>query len=207
MIIMLEACVGSYKEGKRAEKLGANRIELCDNLSQGGTTPSYGTILQCKNDMNIDINVIIRPRGGNFIYSKEELSIMKNDIKLCKNIGVTGVVFGFLKDDNTLDYEVTKEFVKLAKPLSVTFHMAFDEIENKFDALDKLIDLGVDRVLTKGGLNNAFKNKEILKALVEYAQDKIIILPGGGVTKDNFLELKDYTNAREFHGSKIVGKL
>ncbi len=154
MTIKLEACVESYKEGKRAEELGANRIELCDNLAQGGTTPSYGTILQCKKDMNIDINVIIRPRGGNFVYS--------------------GVVFGFLKDDNTLDYETTKEFVKLAKPLSITFHMAFDETVNE---------------------------------LVEYAKDKIIILPGGGVTKENFLELKDYTNAREFHGTKIVGNL
>ena len=207
MTIKLEACVGNYKEGKRAEELGANRIELCDNLAQGGTTPSYGTILQCKKDMNIDINVIIRPRGGNFVYSKEELSIMKNDIKLCKDIGVTGVVFGFLKEDNTLDYETTKEFVELAKPLSVTFHMAFDEIENKFDALDKLIDLGEDRVLTKGGFDNAFKNKETLKELVKHAKDKIIILPGGGVTKENFLELQDYTNAREFHGTKIVGNL
>lgn len=207
MTIKLEACVGNYKEGKRAEELGANRIELCDNLAQGGTTPSYGTILQCKKDINIDINVIIRPRGGNFVYSKEELSIMKNDIKLCKDIGVTGVVFGFLKEDNTLDYETTKEFVELAKPLSVTFHMAFDEVENKVDALGKLIDLGVDSVLTKGGLDNAFKNKDTLKELVEHAKDKIIILPGGGVTKDNFLELKDYTNAREFHGTKIVGNL
>ena len=207
MTIKLEACVESYKEGKRAEELGANRIELCDNLAQGGTTPSYGTILQCKKDMNIDINVIIRPRGGNFVYSKEELNIMKNDIKLCKDIGVTGVVFGFLKEDNTLDYETTKEFVEFAKPLSVTFHMAFDEIENKVDALGKLIDLGVDRVLTKGGLDNAFKNKETLKELVEHAKDKIIILPGGGVNKDNFLELKNYTNAREFHGTKIVGNL
>ena len=186
MTIKLEACVGNYKEGKRAEELGANRIELCDNLAQGGTTPSYGTILQCKKDINIDINVIIRPRGGNFVYSKEELSIMKNDIKLCKDIGVTGVVFGFLKEDNTLDYETTKEFVELAKPLSITFHMAFDEIENKVDALGKLIDLGVDRVLTKGGLDNAFKNKDTLKELVEHAKEKIIILPGGGVTKDNF---------------------
>lgn len=207
MTIKLEACVGSYKEGKRAEELGAHRIELCDNLAQGGTTPSYGTILQCKNDINIDINVIIRPRGGNFVYSKEELSIMKNDIELCKEMGVTGVVFGFLNDDNTLDYETTKEFVKLAKPLSITFHMAFDEIENKFDALDKLIGLGVHRVLTKGGLDNAFKNKDTLKELVEHAKDKIIILPGGGVTKDNFLELKDYTKAKEFHGTKIVGNL
>ncbi|MDZ4994105.1 copper homeostasis protein CutC [Clostridium perfringens] len=207
MTILLEACVGSYTEGKRAEELGANRIELCDNLSQGGTTPSYGTILQCKNDMKIDINVIIRPRGGNFVYSKEELNIMKNDIELCKKIGITGVVFGFLNKDNTLDFETTKEFVKLAKPLSITFHMAFDDIEDKFDAIDKIASLGIDRILTKGGEDNAFKNKDYLKKLVEYAGERIIILPGGGVTKENFLELKKYTNANEFHGSKIVGNL
>lgn len=207
MTIAFEACVGSYIEGKRAEALGANRIELCDNLSQGGTTPSYGTILQCKNDMKIDINVIIRPRGGNFVYSEEELNIMKNDIKLCKKIGITGVVFGFLNEDNTLDFETTKEFVQLAKPLSITFHMAFDDIEDKFDAIDKIASLGIDRILTKGGEVNAFKNKDSLKKLVEYAGERIIILPGGGVTKDNFLELKKYTNAKEFHGSKIVGNL
>lgn len=207
MNIILEACVGNYKEGKRAFELGANRIELCDNLKEGGTTPSYGTILKCRKDLSIDINVIIRPRGGNFIYSKEEVEIMKKDLEICKEVGVNGVVFGFLKEDNTLDYELTKEFVALAKPLSITFHMAFDEIENKFSALDSLIDLGIDRVLTKGGKNSANENKEVLKKLVEYAKGRIIILPGGGVNKDNFLDIKEYTGAREFHGSKIVGNL
>lgn len=207
MTVKLEACVGNYREGKRAKELGADRIELCDNLSQGGTTPSYGTILQCVEDIDIDINVIIRPRGGNFVYSKEEFNIMKNDVRLCKEIGVDGLVFGFLKEDNTLDYEKTKELVNLSRPLSTTFHMAFDEIENKFDALDKLIELGVDRVLTKGGNHSAHKNRDVLKRLVEYAKDKIIILPGGGVTKENFMELREYTKAREFHGTNIVGKL
>lgn len=207
MNIILEACVGNYKEGKRAFELGANRIELCDNLKEGGTTPSYGTILKCRKDLSIDINVIIRPRGGNFIYSKEEIEIMKTDLEICKEVGVNGVVFGFLKEDNTLDYELTKEFVALAKPLSITFHMAFDEIEDKFSALDSLIDLGIDRVLTKGGQNSANENKEVLKKLVEYAKGRIIILPGGGINKDNFLDIKEYTGAREFHGSKIVGNL
>lgn len=207
MTIKLEACVGNYKEAKRAAELGADRIELCDNLAEGGTTPSYGTIVQCKNDIDVDINVIIRPRGGDFFYSEEELNIMKRDIELCKNLGVNGVVFGFLKSDNTLDFKTTKKFVELSKPLSITFHMAFDEIEDKFDAIDKLIELGVDRILTKGGEKSAFFNKETLKNLVEYANDKIIILPGGGVSKENYMELEEYTKAKEFHGSKIVGKL
>lgn len=207
MNIKLEACVGNYKEGKKAFELGADRIELCDNLLEGGTTPSYGTILQCKEDIDIDINVIIRPRGGNFVYSKEELDIMKNDILLCKKLGVSGVVFGFLKEDNTLDFELTKEFVEFASPLSVTFHMAFDEIEDKFKALDNLISIGVDRVLTKGGEGNAYKNKDILKDLVRYSKDKIIILIGGGVTKENYNELQLYTGAKELHGTKIVGLL
>ncbi|MGG5460306.1 copper homeostasis protein CutC [Clostridium sp. B9] len=207
MTIKLEACVGSYKEGKRAEELGANRIELCDNLGQGGTTPSYGTILQCKKDLNIDINVIIRPRGGDFVYSSEELEIMKSDIELCKKSGVNGVVFGFLKEDNTLDFEITKEFVEFSKPLSVTFHMAFDEIEDKLGTIDLLASLDIDRILTKGGDISAFNNVEKLRELIEYAGDRIIILPGGGVTSENYLELKEKTLAKEFHGSKIVGVL
>lgn len=207
MSLKLEACIGNYREAKRATELGASRLEICDNLKEGGTTPSYGTIAKCKEDLDVDMNVIIRPRGGDFLYSNEELEIMKRDIELCKKVGVTGVVFGFLNEDNTLDFETTKEFVELSKPLSITFHMAFDEIENKFDALDKIASLGIDRILTKGGSESAFKNKEFLKELVEYAGDRIIILPGGGVTKENFGELREVTGANEFHGSKIVGVL
>ncbi len=207
MSLKLEACIGNYREAKKAMKLGADRLEICDNLKEGGTTPSYGTILKCKENLKVDMNVIIRPRGGDFNYSEEELEIMKTDIELCKSIGVNGVVFGFLNEDNTLDFETTKKFVELSKPLSTTFHMAFDEIENKFDALDKIASLGIDRILTKGGSESAFKNKEFLKELVEYAGERIIILIGGGVTKENFEELRLFTGAKEFHGSKIVGIL
>ncbi|MPQ42661.1 copper homeostasis protein CutC [Clostridium tarantellae] len=207
MKYILEACVGNYREGKKAEELGADRIELCDNLLEGGTTPSYGTILLAKKNIKCDINVIIRPRGGNFIYSDEEFQIMKQDIQICKNIGVNGVVIGILNSKNKIDFNRTKELVDLCKPLSVTFHMAFDEIEDKKEAIEELISLGINRILTKGGTESAFHNIKTLKDLVEYAGKKIIILPGGGVNKYNYKKLAEEILAQEYHGSKIVGEL
>lgn len=207
MKYLFEACVESYSQGKRAEEYGANRIELCDNLTQGGTTPSYGTIALAKKKLNIDINVIIRPRGGDFVYTEDEFEIMKKDIEVCKEIGVNGVVFGILNQDNTVDFTRVKELVELARPLSITFHMAFDEIDNKKDAMDKLISLSVDRILTTGGKVAAINNLKSLKDLVDYADNRIIILPGGGITKENYLELANLINFKEFHGTKIVGKL
>lgn len=207
MKYLFEACVENYSQGKRAEEYGANRIELCDNLTQGGTTPSYGTIVLAKKNINIDINVIIRPRGGDFVYTEDEFEIMKKDIQVCKEIGINGVVFGILNKDNTLDFNRVKELVELARPLSVTFHMAFDKIKDKKQAMDKLISLEIDRILTTGGDISAFNNIESLKTLVNYADNRIIILPGGGITKDNYLELEKNIKFKEFHGTKIVGKL
>lgn len=204
---LFEACVGNYREAKRAEELGAHRIELCDNLKDGGTTPSFGTVKIAKDNLNIDINVIIRPRAGNFIYNKEEILIMKNDIEICKNIGVNGIVIGMLTKTNEVDVENIKELIGLAKPLSITFHMAFDEIENKENAIEKLCELGVDRILTKGGRENALKNRDEIKRLIEYAANRITILPGGGITKQNYKEFVKCVGAREIHGTKIVGLL
>lgn len=198
-----EACVGSYEGAFRAEKLGANRVELCDNLLEAGTTPSYGTIKMTIEKLSIPTMVIIRPRGGNFEFSKDEVEIMLNDIKMCKELGTYGVVIGALKG-NKIDLEATKAMVEAAKPLKVTFHMAFDDIEDKFTAIDTLVDLGVDRILTKGGMSNAEEGKDKLKELVEYANDRIIIMPGAGVNKDNREYLLDYTGAKEIHGTKVV---
>lgn len=204
---IFEACVGSYKDAKKALSLGAHRIELCDNLIEGGTTPSYGTIsMTCKN-VDLPIMVIIRPRGGDFLYTKEEIEIMKIDIKMCKELGVYGIVIGILDRNNNIDKVRLKELIEEAKPLNITFHMAFDEIEDKSRALKELIDLKVHRVLTKGGHENAFKGKEVIKSLIKEGGGKIVILPGGGVTRDNYKELKEYTGAVEFHGTKIVGEL
>ena len=207
MGILLEACVGCYKEAKKAELQGADRIELCDNLGEGGTTPSYGTIYLATQNINIPIAVIIRPRGGDFVYSNDEFEIMKKDIVICKELGVETVVFGILNRDNTIDIERTGELVNLAKGLKVTFHMAFDEIDNKIEALDQLISMGIHRVLTKGCKSSAEEGKLVLKELVEKSEGKITILVGGKVTYENYKELSDFIGCKEVHGSKIVGSL
>ena len=207
MSILLEACVGCYEEAKKAEIQGADRVELCDNLAEGGTTPSYGTIYLAKKNLNIPIAVIIRPRGGDFVYSNDEFEIMKRDIAVCKELGVETVVFGILNKDNKIDIERTNELIELASGLKVTFHMAFDEIDDKFEALNQLIDMKVDRVLTKGCNTHATDGKKLLKKLIEKSNDMITILVGGGVNYKNYKELSNYIGCKEMHGSKIVGDL
>ena len=198
-----EACVGNYIEAIEAEKRGANRIELCDNLMQDGTTPSYGTIKLAVEKTNIPVMVIIRPRGGNFEYSSDEVEIMKEDIKVCRELGAYGVVIGALKGKE-IDLEATEQLLKECSGLSVTFHMAFDEIEDKYKAIDKLAELGINRILTKGGKANAIEGKDELKALSEYANGRISIMPGKSVTKENRDYLLEYTNTVEIHGTKVV---
>ncbi|MDO6850717.1 copper homeostasis protein CutC [Priestia megaterium] len=202
-----EACVEGYEQAKKAEKLGADRIELCDNLSQGGTTPSYGTIQYASEHLDTDINVIIRPRSGSFVYSEAEFQIMKKDVKTCKDLGVNGVVFGILTEEAEIDYGRTKELIAEARPLSVTFHMAFDEIKDKYKAIDILSELGADRILTKGGKGSALQNLHMIRELITYANDRIIILPGGGIHEGNAERVMKETKAAELHGTKIVGDL
>ena len=203
MNILREACVGNYVEAKRAYENGADRIELCDNLGEGGTTPSYGTIDMAVKSLSVKIFPIIRTRGGNFVFTEEEIRIMERDIEVCKKLGVDGVVIGALTEDDEIDEETIKRLIAKAEGLEITFHMAFDEIKDKKAALDKLMELGINRVLTKGGEVSALNNMDTIKELIEYAGDRIIILPGGGVTKDNYMELVRYTGAKEVHGTKI----
>lgn len=198
-----EACVGNYKEALLAFEKGADRIELCDNLMEDGTTPSYGTIKKTVEKLSIPVMVIIRPRGGDFIYNDEELEIMKYDIQISKDLGSHGVVIGAIKDFK-MDKKIIKELVSIAKPMSITFHMAFDEIEDKKAAIDELIELKVDRILTKGGTGDAISNKDFLKELVDYADGRIIIMPGKGVNIENRDFILEYTGANEIHGSKVV---
>ncbi|MCI6275660.1 MAG: copper homeostasis protein CutC [Clostridium sp.] len=200
---IFEACVGNYVEAKRAEELGANRLELCDNLLEGGTTPSYGTIKKVLEKINIPVMVIMRPRGGDFEFLEEEIEIMKDDIRMAKELGAYGVVIGALKG-NKVDIDTTKAFIEEAKPLSVTFHMAFDDIEDKFEAVDQLVALGVDRILTKGGTEDAMSGKDELRKLSDYAAGRITIMPGKGVNKGNRDFLLEYVNTDEIHGSKVV---
>jgi len=200
---VFEACVGNYKEAVLAAERGANRIELCDNLMEDGTTPSYGTIKKTLEKLDIPIMVMIRPCGGDFSYTKDELEIMKYDVQMCKDLGASGVVIGALKDLK-VDKFIIKELVSIAKPMTITFHMAFDEIENKYSAIDQLIDLGIDRILTKGGNENAISGKDLLRDLVKYANGRISIMPGKGVNKENRDFILEYTGACEIHGSKVV---
>jgi len=202
-MVVFEACVGNYKEAVSAAQRGANRIELCDNLMEDGTTPSYGTIKKTLEKLDIPVMVIIRPRGGDFSYTKDELEIMKYDIQMCKDLGASGVVIGALKDSK-VDKIIISELVSIAKPMTITFHMAFDEIEDKYSAIDQLIHLGIDRILTKGGNENAMLGKDLLRNLVKYANGRISIMPGKGINKENRDFILEYTGACEIHGSKVV---
>ena len=199
-----EKCIGSFLEAIEAQELGAERVELCDNLTEGGTTPSYGTIKMVVEKLNIPTFVIIRPRGGDFYYTPEEIEIMKEDIKVCKNIGVKGVVIGALNRDNTINYEAIQDMITLAKPMSVTFHKAIDELKDPVSEVKKLAKIGVNRILTSGTKETALEGKEILKKMIKEAGDEIIIIVAGKVTKENLDKISTLIPTKEYHGKKIV---
>lgn len=199
-----EKCIGSFLEALEAQELGAERVELCDNLTEGGTTPSYGTIKMAVEKLNIPAFVIIRPRGGDFYYTPEEIEIMKEDIKICKELGVKGVVIGALNRDNTINYDAIKDMIDLAKPMSITFHKAIDELENPVTEVKKLANLGVNRILTSGTKETALEGENILREMIKEAGEDIIIIVAGKVTKDNLNEISNLIPAKEYHGKKIV---
>lgn len=199
-----EKCIGSFLEALEAQELGAERVELCDNLAEGGTTPSYGTIKMVVEKLNIPAFVIIRPRGGDFYYTPEEIEIMKEDIKICKELGIKGVVIGALNRDNTINYDAIKEMIDLAKPMSITFHKAIDELENPVTEVKKLANLGVNRILTSGTKETALEGQNILREMIKEAGEDIIIIVAGKVTKDNLNEISNLIPAKEYHGKKIV---
>lgn len=202
--MILEACVENYSEAKKAEAAGANRIELCENLAVGGTTPSYGTIQMCLKNLNIHVAAMIRPRGGDFVYTAGEFEIMKTDIGICKSLGVQGVVFGLLTKDGKIDIEKTKELIQLAQPMQTVFHKAFDELTDPFEGLEQLIELGVTRILTSGTKETALEGQNILRKLIQQAADRISILVAGRVTHENLTDLQKIIPAKEFHGRRIV---
>jgi copper homeostasis protein len=199
-----EKCIGSFLEALEAQELGAERVELCDNLTEGGTTPSYGTIKMVVEKLNIPAFVIIRPRGGDFYYTPEEIEIMKEDIKICKELGVKGVVIGALNRDNTINYDAIKDMIDLAKPMSITFHKAIDELENPVTEVKKLANLGVNRILTSGTKETALEGKNILREMIKEAGEDTIIIVAGKVTKDNLNEISNLIPTKEYHGKKIV---
>ncbi len=196
---LIEACTTSVISAIEAQKGGAKRVELCDNIYEGGTTPGYGTIKTAREILTIDLNVMIRPRGQDFCYSDIEFRIMKEDIEVCKQLGADGVVFGILKTDGNIDIERSTELVNLARPMSVTFHHAFDMTPDPFKALEDIISTGADRILTSGHKNKAYDGIDLIRDLVNKAGDRIIIMPGSGINENNIREMKEKTGAWEFH--------
>lgn len=199
-----EVCVENLIEALEAEKRGADRIELCDNLSFGGTTQSYGTIKKALEKLKIPVFPIIRPRGGDFFYTEDEIEIMKEDVKMCKSLGAEGVVLGMLTEDKKIDFSLVKEFVSLAYPMEVTFHKAIDELENPVEAVEELINCGVKRILSSGTKETALEGAEVLNKMIEKAHGRIIIVAAGRITAENFQEVSEKIPAFEYHGKKIV---
>ncbi|HZH97323.1 MAG TPA: copper homeostasis protein CutC [Flavisolibacter sp.] len=201
MKYIIEIATTDFTTTKSAIKGGADRIELCAALSDGGTTPSYGTIKKCRETFASQLFPIIRPRGGDFLYTEEEYGLMLEDIIVCKNLGCDGIVTGLLKIDGTFDIERTSTIINLAYPMEVTVHRAFDRCIDPFAAIEQLIELGCQRILTSGQKPTATEGIEFITALIKAANDRIIIMPGSGVRIENIKELKDKTGAVEFHSS------
>lgn len=181
----LEICANSLQSAMNAQIAGADRIELCSELSVGGVTPSLGLLKSVKEKIAIPVHVLIRPRSGDFNYSVEEFEQMKTNIQLCKDLGFAGIVSGILHEDETIDMERTAALIEISRPLSFTFHRAFDCIPNPEETLEKLIQLKVDRILTSGQKDKAVDGLELLKRLKSKAKDKLIILPGSGIRPSN----------------------
>lgn len=196
-LYQLEICANSLQSVINAQKAGAHRVELCAGLWEAGTTPSHATIKKSC-ELDIKVFVLIRPRGGDFVYTDLEFELIKEDIAICKSLGVDGIVSGVLKPDNTIDIERTQKLIELSKPLPFTFHRAFDLIENQEAALKQLIAIGTQRVLTSGGKASAPEAQHQLKKLVESGNDQIIILAGGGIKSKNISKLFK-TGCKEFH--------
>ena len=199
MQFKLEICADSPESAINAQEAGADRIELCDSLLEGGTTPSYGKILSVRNNLDIDVNVIIRPRGSDFLYSGIEYDIMRRDIELCGEAGVDGVVIGILLSDGNVDVERTSRLIEFARPMNVTFHRAFDMCPDPFEALEDVIQAGATRLLSSGHSQNALEGACLLADLVRLAGERIIVMPGSGIDDRNIEALARTTGAKEFH--------
>ncbi|HKO75823.1 MAG TPA: copper homeostasis protein CutC [Flavobacterium sp.] len=187
-----------------AQQYGADRIELCDNMSEGGTTPNFEIARKVRAELIIKMNVMIRPRGGDFVYNDAEFEQMKSEILQFKKINVDGFVFGILNVDNSLDQIRNKELVALASPIPCTFHRAFDVVLNVYESLELVIDCGFKTILTSGQGKNVMEGIEVLKFLVEKANERIVIMPGGGLRSSNIRILDQKVNASFYHSSAIT---
>ncbi|HMK26730.1 MAG TPA: copper homeostasis protein CutC [Chitinophagaceae bacterium] len=203
---IIEIATSDFATTKSAVEGGADRIELCANLNEGGTTPSLGTIKRCREAFNVLLYPIIRTRGGDFLYNKDEYEIMLQDVKLCKQLGCDGIVIGLLNMDGTIDVARTSELIETAYPMGVTFHRAFDRCKDPFVALEELIEIGCERILTSGQKPSVVDGVDLVAELNKKADDRIIIMPGSGVRKENIKMLAEKTGCVEFHSS-LRGKI
>jgi copper homeostasis protein len=197
--LVLEACIDSVEAAIAAQEGGADRVELCANLLEGGTTPSAGAIQLARSRVEIGLNVMIRPRGGDFCYSDVEFRVMKLNVELAKKLGADGVVFGILNEDGSVDVERTGALIGLARPMSVTFHRAFDMTRDPYEAMEALVELGIDRVLTSGQEPSAFEGLDLITSLVRKAGDRITVMPGAGITERNVRKIVEHSGAKEVH--------
>lgn len=198
---LLEIAVFTYHSALLAQAAGADRIELCENPAEGGTTPSYGYLKKVAENLHIPVFPIIRPRGGDFLYSAEEWDIVLKDIQLCKELGFTGIVTGSLNKEGWVQEEQLRRAVEIAYPMQVTFHRAFDRVADPYVALEQIIAAGCTRVLTSGLHPEVMAGIAILTQLVQQAKNRIVVMPGSGVRSSNLALLKEKTGAREFHAS------
>lgn len=197
--VVFEVCLDSVEACRAAEDGGASRVELCSALLEGGLTPSFGMLKQARQATTLKIMAMVRPRGGDFCYSAAEFEVMKSDLEMIKSLGADGAVFGLLNPDGTVDRDRTAELIRLARPLPVTFHRAFDVTCDPFAALETLIELGVERILTSGQEPSVLEGVPLLKQLVEHASGRVIIMPGGPVSARNLAPIIAATGVREFH--------
>ena len=206
--IIKEACVEGYQEAMLAEKLGADRIELCSHLDEDGLTPERETILDVLRSISIPIKIMIRPRSGNFVYNKKEIYQMEEEISFCKTNGVKEVVFGVLDTQNRIDMDLVKRLTNISYPMRVTFHKAIDCSDNIKEAFEQLIKCrAVTSVLTSGKGKFVLENRTLIKEIIQLYKDKINIILAGGITNDNLDKIHKTFHCIEYHGKKIVGKL
>ena len=199
MPFLVEICVDSVESACAAQEAGAERVELCSALSEGGVTPSLGLINAVKSNLDIKLNVLVRPRAGDFLYSDTEFGVMRRDIDLAGESGADGIVAGILRSDGNIDVERTAFLAEYAAPMSLTFHRAFDMCRDPLQALNDIISTGSDRILTSGHARKAVDGYALINSLVKAASGRIVIMPGGGIDEYNIAVLANSTGAREFH--------
>jgi copper homeostasis protein len=205
LTVLVEAAVDTFADALAAQAEGVHRIELCGPLHDGGTTPSAGLIARCSDELLVSVHVLVRPRAGDFVYTEDEMLIMAKDIAIAKELGVDGVVIGALTTDGDVDAEIVSQLVTMASPVRVGFHRAFDQVRDQDEALELLVSLQVDHILTSGGAKTAMDGAPRIKELVERAGDRIGIIAGGSITAHNAANIVASTGVPSVHGRAFQG--